>query len=749
MTPADLIGVGSRSPTVSVIVPNYNGAAYLAQSIGSACRQTLRDIEIIVSDDASTDASVAIVRQLMEHDARIRLVTSERNGGPAVARNRALAAATGEWIAVMDSDDLMHPGRLAMLLEAAVRDQADMVADDLLAFDTNFSERPYAVLTGRWACDPFWVDIADYVRLNRLYGSGPHLGYLKPLFRSSLFVASGVRYDELLRVAQDYDLVLRLLRYGAKFRVYPLLMYFYRRHSASNSYRISHHALKALKNANLRFRRLLLDSDQRLRSAVDSRTRSIETALAFDRFLGALKARNWARAGLITLTRPQLLRLFRFPITTRLRRLLKDASSSTKSPCKPHASILSRQRIIGKTNGSSAYLLEIVTNLTKHGFDVHFLSPSPATLGRWPYLFLSSDLSIFSSFRIRGTWRVGRFVFSYNPWRLAQGILALAEKTLIKLGLLSSPVLRRAPYSIGEPLTRADQLYIAEHTPSIGDLLIADYCFLTETFPFALRPDARTFVLMHDLFSSRMSQFKALETSDSVVSLTEEDECARLAKADIIIAIQQDEAAFLRSRLPSHRVIVAPMATYQTTKPQPGKNDLVLFVGSMAAPNVDGLRWFLRTCWPRIRAKRSNVNFYVAGTVCQIMGPSRDGVRFLGFVSDLGPLYADAGVIVSPLRVGSGLKIKLIEAIGRGKAVVATSATLKGVADLLAKGVRVEDEPDAFAAAVVALLDDERARVELGAYGLELAAKHFSPASCYDSFAAVVAEARRSCDARR
>ena len=80
-------------PTVSIVMANYNGAAHLADAIGSAQSQSLRDLEIIVSDDASSDDSVRIVKQFIAEDPRIRLVHSHQNGGPAAARNRALAMA--------------------------------------------------------------------------------------------------------------------------------------------------------------------------------------------------------------------------------------------------------------------------------------------------------------------------------------------------------------------------------------------------------------------------------------------------------------------------------------------------------------------------------------------------------------------------------------------------------------------------------------------------------------------------------
>lgn len=231
------------SPTVSVIVANYNGAAHLADCLASLRRQTLRDIEILVSDDASVDDSVTIVTRLMAEDPRIRLITDTANSGPAAARNKALKEAIGKWVAVVDSDDFVHPARFETLLRAANEDHADVVADDLLMFDSDYTTRPRALLKERWAKAPFWVDISTFVRSNQLYSSLPCLGYLKPMIRSPLLSNLAGPYNESLRIGEDYDLVVRLLISGARFRVYPTLHYFYRRHSTSISYRLNDIAL--------------------------------------------------------------------------------------------------------------------------------------------------------------------------------------------------------------------------------------------------------------------------------------------------------------------------------------------------------------------------------------------------------------------------------------------------------------------------------------------------------------------------
>ena len=99
-------------PAVSVVVPCYNACETLAATLGSAARQTFRDIEIIVVDDGSTDGSPAIVTALVQSDSRFRLVT-QANGGVSSARNTGISAAKGRLIALLDSDDRWAPDHLA------------------------------------------------------------------------------------------------------------------------------------------------------------------------------------------------------------------------------------------------------------------------------------------------------------------------------------------------------------------------------------------------------------------------------------------------------------------------------------------------------------------------------------------------------------------------------------------------------------------------------------------------------------
>ena len=99
------------SGLVSVIMPSYNTAEYISESIASVRKQTYTDWELVIVDDCSADNTDEIVKPFLS-DKRIKYIKNETNSGAAVSRNRALREAKGKWIAFLDSDDLWHPEKL-------------------------------------------------------------------------------------------------------------------------------------------------------------------------------------------------------------------------------------------------------------------------------------------------------------------------------------------------------------------------------------------------------------------------------------------------------------------------------------------------------------------------------------------------------------------------------------------------------------------------------------------------------------
>lgn len=96
---------------VSIIMPSYNTARFIAETISSVLAQTYENWELIIVDDCSTDNTDEVVGELLS-DTRIRYIKNEHNSGAAVTRNRALREAKGKWIAFLDSDDLWEPKKL-------------------------------------------------------------------------------------------------------------------------------------------------------------------------------------------------------------------------------------------------------------------------------------------------------------------------------------------------------------------------------------------------------------------------------------------------------------------------------------------------------------------------------------------------------------------------------------------------------------------------------------------------------------
>lgn len=117
----------SDSDRVSIITPAYKAASYVEETIRSVKAQTHRNWEMLIADDCSPDSTREVVSNWAANDPRIRLIQLEKNGGPAAARNGALAQATGRWIAFLDSDDLWLPTKLERSIAAARESGAGLV----------------------------------------------------------------------------------------------------------------------------------------------------------------------------------------------------------------------------------------------------------------------------------------------------------------------------------------------------------------------------------------------------------------------------------------------------------------------------------------------------------------------------------------------------------------------------------------------------------------------------------------------
>jgi succinoglycan biosynthesis protein ExoO len=200
----------SVSPRISVVMAVYNWAAEIAGALESVFAQSFTDWELLIVDDASSDGTSAVIEQLTAGDPRVSLHRLAHNVGPGAARNFALGEARGEWVTVLDGDDAFEPDRLLILIERAIRDNLDLIADNLILYDE---------AVARALGPAFTLDGECYALTPRrlVENDCPPgmivLGQLKPFVRRAFLSATGVRYPEDLRVGEDFQLLFELLEH--------------------------------------------------------------------------------------------------------------------------------------------------------------------------------------------------------------------------------------------------------------------------------------------------------------------------------------------------------------------------------------------------------------------------------------------------------------------------------------------------------------------------------------------------------
>lgn len=200
---------------VSIVMPSYNTADYIAESIKSVQAQTYSNWELIIVDDCSTDDSMDVIKAFKE--PRIRLLQNEKNSGAAISRNYALREAKGKWIAFLDSDDIWLPDKL----EKQIRFMEDN--------NYSFSFTDYRIcLNGTWM---------PYIN------TGPDVVTKKKMYDYCYFSTITVMYERekigLIQIADlrknnDYAMWLKAIEKSNAYRL-PECLSFYIKHEGSVS----------------------------------------------------------------------------------------------------------------------------------------------------------------------------------------------------------------------------------------------------------------------------------------------------------------------------------------------------------------------------------------------------------------------------------------------------------------------------------------------------------------------------------
>ena len=217
------------------------------------------------------------------------------------------------------------------------------------------------------------------------------------------------------------------------------------------------------------------------------------------------------------------------------------------------------------------------------------------------------------------------------------------------------------------------------------------------------------------------------------VECTEHEERLLLEKADAILAIQAREVEAFRKLVPSRRVICLPHCVQiQPTRPA-ARASIVSIIASDNPGNIEGLNTFLQAGWPIVRRQHPQAELRIYGALAA-QAPDAEGVIRVGYSADLTRAYGDAAVIINPVRFATGLKIKTVEALARGKAVVTTSCGAEGLDGGVGTAFIVADDVREFAGAVSVLMDNAPRRRQFELAAIRFAAAEFSPEKAYTAF---------------
>jgi len=205
-------------PTISVVLPVYNGGAFLGAAIESIVKQSFTDFELLMIDDGSTDSSLELMRKYAAKDTRIRILTRE-NRGLVSTLNEMIGMARGAWIARMDADDIALSDRFARQLEWLEQSGADVCGCWVQRFggsdkrEVRFYESDVQIKAELMFCSPF---------------AHPSI-----MFRTTL--ARIYPYDDNWIKAEDYDLWVRAAQAGWIMTNLPQVQLLYRTHAGQVS----------------------------------------------------------------------------------------------------------------------------------------------------------------------------------------------------------------------------------------------------------------------------------------------------------------------------------------------------------------------------------------------------------------------------------------------------------------------------------------------------------------------------------
>lgn len=395
--------------------------------------------------------------------------------------------------------------------------------------------------------------------------------------------------------------------------------------------------------------------------------------------------------------------------------------------------VVSREMLNDLHKGHAVYVRSILDNLRTCGFRVVLVIPSFRALCRRPFSRVTLDYSGFDDIILAGGIKLGDWLIRLDPKVWLAAIGSKIRKAINRLMGRRDPAIEFwEKFWDSGPASRGELAVVRAAARRVNPAaVIVNHYFMAPALELPELRHKPKIVIVHDIFFERSESFARAGLMPTYLQAERERELSELQKADTLLAIQETEAAKLRELLPGREVMTVGVSFPIRPPSHEPEPDSVLFVGSDNDANFDGLEWFLERIWPRVRALRPGAHLRVCGDVANRLTTPPDGVDPVGRVPDLTPEYHNASLCVVPLRIGSGLKIKLIDALCHGCAVMTTDIGAQGLEPLAGTAFIQADDEASFAQEAAALLSDPLRRRALCEAAIDTARRRFSSEAVY------------------
>lgn len=330
------------------------------------------------------------------------------------------------------------------------------------------------------------------------------------------------------------------------------------------------------------------------------------------------------------------------------------------------------------------------------------------------------------------------------PWRHADGASQLRNtsdrSTILPLkrrGLCWWPLmsLRGRPYFVFRDDSVVMRKQFAAWAQDGPDVLLADSLHMAHYVSACSLPKI---LMEHNVESYLVGEYLRRHRNPVVRllgrvewGLLERYEREACNEFDVVIVLSEDDRErLLRLGVRSRIAVLPPAVDPVEPVPEGLERRHVVHIGTGHWPPVaEGLRWYVHSVHPLVRAKNPGSEVWLAGARPLFLrrGPVPDGIQVLDYVPDLEPIYRGAAVFIVPVLVGGGVRLKILHALARGLAVVSTTPGCEGLGLEGGRHLLVADDPRRFADAVLAVLSDGELRRRLGAAGREHVLSHFNP----------------------